>query len=97
MSKNKLERFAENLTFDNLFQYSYERIQKEGFPFKGRWHEFFNNDNPLVLELGCGKGEYTVGLARAHRDMNFIGVDIKGARMWVGLKQLSASRYTRDR
>ncbi len=87
MSKNKLERFAENLTFDNLFQYSYERIQDEGFPLKGKWHEFFKNDNPIVLELGCGKGEYTVGLARAHRDMNFIGVDIKGSRMWVGLRQ----------
>ena len=86
--KNKLQKFEENKSFDNLFQYSYERIMAEGFPLKGRWHEeFFHNDNPIVLELGCGKGEYTVGLARAHRDINYIGVDIKGARMWRGLTQ----------
>ena len=85
--KNKLQKFEENKTFDNLFEYSYERIMAEGFPLKGRWHEFFHNDNPIVLELGCGKGEYTVGLARVHRDVNYIGVDIKGARMWRGLTQ----------
>jgi len=85
--KNKLQKFAENKTFDNLFEYSYERIMAEGFPLKGRWAEFFHNDNPIVLELGCGKGEYTVGLARVHPDINYIGVDIKGARMWRGLTQ----------
>lgn len=85
--KNKLERFAECKTFTNLFEYSYERIQEEGFPLKGRWRDFFRNDNPIVLELGCGKGEYTVGLAKAHPEINCIGIDIKGARMWVGLKQ----------
>lgn len=86
--KNKLQRFAENKTFDNLFEYSYDRIMSEGFPLKGKWgSDFFHNDNPIVLELGCGKGEYTVGLARAHSDINYIGVDIKGARIWRGLKQ----------
>ena len=86
--KNKLQKFEENKTFDNLFQYSYERIMEEGFPLKGRWHsDFFHNDHPIVLELGCGKGEYTVGLAKAHGDINYIGVDIKGARMWRGLTQ----------
>lgn len=86
--KNKLQKFEENRSFDNLFQYSYERIMEEGFPLQGKWHaDFFRNDNPIVLELGCGKGEYTVGLARAHRDINYIGVDIKGARMWRGLTQ----------
>ena len=86
--KNKLERFAENKTFDNLFEYSYERIMSEGFPLQGRWNEdFSHNDNPIVLELGCGKGEYTVGLARMHPEVNYIGVDIKGARIWRGLKQ----------
>ena len=80
MGKNKLERFAENKTFNNLFEYSFERIKEEGFPLKGRWkQDFFKNDNPIVLELGCGKGEYTVGLARAHKDINYIGVDIKGS------------------
>lgn len=86
-NKNKLQRFEECKTFNNLFQYSYERVTEEGFPYKGRWRDFFGNDNPIVLELGCGKGEYTVGLAKAHPEMNFIGVDIKGARMWVGLCQ----------
>lgn len=87
-SKNKLQRFEENKSFENLFQYSYERIMSEGFPLQGRWHEdFFNNDHPIVLELGCGKGEYTVGLARVHPEVNYIGVDIKGARMWRGLTQ----------
>ncbi|MCR5014260.1 MAG: tRNA (guanosine(46)-N7)-methyltransferase TrmB [Bacteroidales bacterium] len=86
--KNKLQRFEENKSFDNLFQYSYERIMTEGFPLQGRWREdFFHNDNPIVLELGCGKGEYTVGLARVHPEVNYIGVDIKGARMWRGLTQ----------
>ena len=86
--KNKLQKFEENLSFDNLFQYSYERITEEGFPLKGKWNsEFFHNDNPIVLELGCGKGEYTVGLARVHPEVNYIGVDIKGARMWRGLTQ----------
>jgi tRNA (guanine-N7-)-methyltransferase len=86
--KNKLQKFEENKSFDNLFQYSYERIMAEGFPLQGRWRtDFFHNDNPIVLELGCGKGEYTVGLARAHRDINYIGIDIKGARMWRGLTQ----------
>ena len=86
--KNKLQKFEENKTFDNLFQYSYERIMSEGFPLQGRWNEsFFHNDHPIVLELGCGKGEYTVGLARVHPEVNYIGVDIKGARMWRGLTQ----------
>lgn len=86
--KNKLQKFEENRSFDNLFQYSYERIMEEGFPLRGKWHsDFFHNDHPIVLELGCGKGEYTVGLARAHREVNYIGIDIKGARMWRGLTQ----------
>ena len=85
--KNKLQKFAENKTFGNLFEYAYERIMEEGFPLKGHWADFFHNDNPIVLELGCGKGEYTVGLARVHPEINYIGVDIKGARMWRGLTQ----------
>ncbi len=85
-NKNKLQRFAENLTFQNLFQYRYEEVIR-GFPLKGKWHEkFFKNKGDIVVEMGCGKGEYTVGLARKFPDKNFIGVDIKGARMWRGLK-----------
>ena len=86
--KNKLQKFAENKTFGNLFEYAYERIMAEGFPLKDRWGaDFFHNGHPIVLELGCGKGEYTVGLARVHPEINYIGVDIKGARMWRGLTQ----------
>lgn len=86
MGKDKLRRFAENETFANMFQMKYEDV-KDGFYLKGKWREeFFKNDNPLVLELGCGKGEYTVGLAKQYPNKNFIGIDIKGARMWRGCK-----------
>lgn len=88
MGKNKLARFAENATFINLIQMSFEEIKELGqCPLKGKWREnFFGNDKPLVLELGCGKGEYTVGLARKYPEKNFIGIDIKGARLWRGCK-----------
>ena len=88
MSKNKIIRFEENLTFNFLFQRNFEDL-RGGFHLKGKWHkDFFGNDNPIILELGCGKGEYTVGLAQRHPDQNYIGVDIKGSRMWVGCKQV---------
>lgn len=84
-SKNKLKRFKENETFKNVIQPTREEVEK-GFRFKGKWHEFFKNDRPIVLELGCGKGEYSVGLAERYPDKNFIGIDIKGARFWRGAK-----------
>ena len=87
MGKNKLKKFAEMETFDNVFQYPFAVVERDGFPLKGRWKsDFFKNDNPIVLELGCGKGEYAVGLARRFPEKNYIGVDIKGARMWTGAK-----------
>lgn len=85
MGKNKLKKFRDMETFDFVFQYPFAVLQGKGFPLKGKWRsDFFKNDNPIVLELGCGKGEYTVGLARRFPDKNFIGIDIKGARMWTG-------------
>ena len=88
MGKGKLQKFAEMETFCNVFQYPFSAIENVPFDMKGRWREmFFHNDNPIVLELGCGKGEYAVGLARMFPNVNFIGVDIKGARMWTGAKQ----------
>ena len=88
MGKGKLQKFAEMETFSNVFQYPFSAIENVPFDMKGRWREmFFHNDNPIVLELGCGKGEYTVGLARLFPNVNFIGVDIKGARMHQGAKQ----------
>ncbi len=84
MGKNKLSKFADMATYDNVFQYTFEDLQQTGFPLKGKWHTFFRNENPIVLELGCGKGEYTVGLAKLYPNKNFIGIDIKGARMWSG-------------
>jgi tRNA (guanine-N7-)-methyltransferase len=88
--KKKLDHFVENETFDNLFQFSFEQIQAESFSLKGNWHNgFFKNHNPIVLELGCGKGEYTIGLARTNPDKNYIGMDVKGARLWRGLKTAS--------
>lgn len=75
-------------TFKNVFQYPYSVISEVPFTMKGHWREqYFHNDNPIVLELGCGKGEYTVGLARMYPNINFIGVDIKGARIYTGAKQ----------
>ena len=89
-SKNKLKRFRENETFSNVFQPTREEIVSGDFSLKGRWNtEYFKNDNPIVLELGCGKGEYTVGLAQRFPEKNFIGIDIKGARFWRGAKTAS--------
>lgn len=86
-SKNKLKRFKENETFANVFQPSREEVVGGEFPLKGKWRsDFFKNDNPVVLELGCGKGEYSVGLAKLNPNKNFIGIDIKGARFWRGAK-----------
>ena len=88
MSKGKLAKFADMEAFENVFQYPYSVVDDVPFEMKGKWREmYFHNDNPIVLELGCGKGEYTVELAKLYPEMNFIGVDIKGARMWTGAKK----------
>lgn len=85
MSKNKLSKFADMETYPHVFQAAAVAVDPTPFPLKGRWNaDFFHNTNPIVLELGCGRGEYTVGLGRLFPDKNFIGVDIKGARMWTG-------------
>ena len=84
MGKNKLRKFSELSEIDFVYQYPFARLAAEGFPMRGRWHEVFGNDRPIVLELGCGKGEYTVGMARKDPSRNYIGVDIKGARMHSG-------------
>ena len=85
MGKGKLEKFADMETYACVFQYPYSVVSDVPFDMRGHWGEqYFHNDNPIVLELGCGKGEYTVDLAKQHPDINFIGVDIKGARMWTG-------------
>lgn len=87
MGKNKISRFAENLTFRNLVQPEFDDIFHKDHALKGHWDkDFFGNGNPIVLELGCGRGEYTVALGAANPDRNYIGIDIKGARMWRGAK-----------
>lgn len=87
MAKNKQKKFREVDSFDNCFFLSFEESRENGLSLKGKWHtQFFRNNNPIVLELGCGKGEYTVGLAKRFPDKNFIGVDIKGNRIWTGAK-----------
>ena len=91
MSKGKLAKFADMARYENVFEYPYSVVEQVPFDMKGRWREmYFHNDNPIVLELGCGRGEYAVGLARLFPDINFIGVDIKGARMWSGATQALA-------
>ncbi len=86
-SKNKLKRFKENLDFKNLFQPTRDDLIHNSFKLKGKWVSFFKNDNPIVLELGCGKGEYTTELAKLNPTKNYIGIDIKGARIWKGAKE----------
>lgn len=86
-SKNKLKRFKENETFPNVIQPTREQVFENALQLKGNWKQkIFKNDHPLVLELGCGKGEYSVGLAQRYSDKNFLGIDIKGARFWRGAK-----------
>jgi len=89
MGKNKAARFRENIILPNVIQPTREQAV-DNFEHKGKWKEFFGNNNPIVLELGCGKGEYSVGLAKAFPDKNFIGIDIKGARFWFGAKEAIA-------
>ena len=85
MSKGKLAKFADMASYRHVFEYPFSVVEDVPFEMRGRWREsFFKNDNPIVLELGCGRGEYAVGLARRYPNCNFIGVDIKGARMWSG-------------
>ena len=85
MSKNKLSKFADVHALPNVVEVPYAELITGSYPLKGNWsRQFFGNDNPVVLELGCGKGEYTVGLAENFPDKNFIGIDIKGARIWTG-------------
>ena len=89
MGKGKLAKFADMDSFPHVFQCTYSQLMQNGEPVfqqRGRWNEFFGNDNPIVLELGCGKGEYTVAQAINNPNCNYIGVDIKGARMWTGAK-----------
>ena len=87
MGHGKLERFAENATFAHVLQPTFEEVTSGAFAMKGKWNsDFFHREAPLVLELGCGKGEYTTGLAQLRPDRNYIGVDIKGARIWRGAK-----------
>lgn len=85
MGKNKLQKFADMASYPHVFEYPFSVAENVPFEMKGKWgKEFFKNDNPIIIELGCGRGEYTVGLGRMFPDKNFIGVDIKGSRMWSG-------------
>jgi tRNA (guanine-N7-)-methyltransferase len=87
LGKDKLKRFEEMKSFERLFQPSYEEITGKDYHLKGKWvQKVFQNNHPLVLELGCGRGEFTISLARKFPELNFIGIDIKGARMWKGSK-----------
>ncbi len=86
MGQKKLIRFEELLTFKNVLQYP--------TGIKGKWNEFFNNTNPITLELACGKGEYAVGLGQLHPNRNFIGIDLKGNRIWVGAKKALQTNLT---
>lgn len=85
--KKKLEHFAEMKTFPHAFEPELDEVFRTDYKMKGNWRrDFFKNENPLVVEFGCGKGEYSVGMGRKFSEKNFIGVDIKGARMWRGAK-----------
>ena len=93
MGKNKLAKFDDMAGYPHVFQYPFGVLKEQGFPMQGHWNEqFFKNDHPIVLELGCGKGEYTVALAQRDPQRNYIGIDIKGARMWRGAKTATDRR-----
>lgn len=90
----KQEKFADFETFKNCFSFFFQNLES-GFPLKGKWHsEYFKNNHPIVLELGCGKGEYTVGLASEHPEKNYIGVDVKGNRIWTGATQAISKKLS---
>lgn len=98
MGKNKLKKFAEIETLDCVLQYPREKLLAEGFPSQGKWNkDIFHNFSPIIVELGCGKGEYTVGLAKSNPSKNYIGIDIKGARIWTGAKEAEASQLQNAR
>ena len=95
MSKGKLAKFADMAAFPHVFEYPFSVVDNVPFEMRGAWNErFFKNNHPIVLELGCGRGEYTVGLGRLFPEKNFIGVDIKGARMWSGAKESAETGMT---
>ncbi|RRD78497.1 tRNA (guanosine(46)-N7)-methyltransferase TrmB [Alloprevotella sp. OH1205_COT-284] len=95
MSKNKLSKFAEMANYPHVIEAPYQTPSSPPHPLRGKWHEvFFKNSNPIVLELGCGRGEYCVGLGRLFPEKNFIGVDIKGARMWSGATEVQQENLT---
>lgn len=95
MSKGKLAKFADMAAFPHVFEYPFSVVDEVPFEMRGAWNErFFKNNHPIVLELGCGRGEYTVGLGRLFPGKNFIGVDIKGARMWSGAKESAETGMT---
>lgn len=95
MAKHKLQRFAENETFTNLFQHHHYDVRNDAFPLKGKWNaDYFHNENPIIVEVGCGRGEYTVSMARHFPDKNFIGMDRKGARLWRGCKDATIENLT---
>lgn len=95
MGKDKIRRFQENLTFECFVQPEFEEMFRRNYKLKGEWKKtLFGNDRPMVLELGCGRGEYTVNLARMFPGKNFLGIDIKGARMWRGAKTATEERLS---
>jgi tRNA (guanine-N7-)-methyltransferase len=95
LGKNKLKKFADMARFGCVLQYPREELLRLGFPHAGKWNgDVFANAAPIVLELGCGRGEYTVGLAKSEPQRNFIGIDIKGARMWTGARQVEEEQIS---
>lgn len=90
MAKNKLQKFQDMKSFERVFEPEKKDFIDGNYPLKGKWREeVFKNNNPIVLELGCGKGEYAVGLGEKYPNKNFIGIDIKGSRMWTGAKKIN--------
>lgn len=93
MAKKKLQHFSEMKTFSCVFEPENEEMRSDNNPIKGRWkRDYFQNANPITVELGCGKGEYTIALARMHPNRNFVGIDVKGARLWRGAKTVAQSK-----